>query len=221
MINDRLGVARLWVKRGFKFGMQRLMNAANRLRIGYYLAMLWRPQPQYYNSDRLVITIRQIGETLGEIRRTGLAPGVLAGLEYQARELSSFASTSIEGNPLPLTDVKRLLKQVPAHTRDTEREVLNYNRALEAIYSAVQTGQFRINRKVLQWVQGLVVDGLMDNKADIGRLRQHSVVIRDPRQLEAIVYLPPNYQDVPALTDAMLSFINMHIGKLDPFVLAG
>ena len=181
--------------------------------------MLW--QPQYHNSDRLVITIRQIGETLGEIRRTGLAPGALARLEYQARELSSFASTSIEGNPLPLTDVKRLLKQAPAHTRDTEREVLNYNRALEAIYSAVQTGQFRINRKVLQWVQGMVVDGLMDNKADIGRLRQHPVVIRDPRQLDAIVYLPPNYQDVPALTDAMLTFISMHIGKLDPFVLAG
>ena len=61
----------------------------------------------------------------------------------------------------------------------------------------------------------------MDNKADIGRLRQHPVVIRDPRQLDAIVYLPPNYQDVPALTDAMLTFINLHIGKLDPFVLAG
>ncbi len=51
--------------------------------------------------------------------------------------MSSYASTSIEGNPLPLTDVKRLLKTQKENVRDTEREVLNYNKALQSLYADV------------------------------------------------------------------------------------
>jgi hypothetical protein len=48
-----------------------------------------------------------------------------------ALALSSHTSTSIEGNPLPLTEVKQILKKNPTHIRDTELEILNYNEALE------------------------------------------------------------------------------------------
>lgn len=55
--------------------------------------------------------MREIGEaTTGEIKSFHLTKKVLAKLELEAMELSSYASTSIEGNPLPLTDVKQLLK---------------------------------------------------------------------------------------------------------------
>lgn len=65
--------------------------------------------PEYTISNKLLSTIREIGESLGELRSFHLSDQDLAKLEIEARELSSYASTSIEGNPLPLTDVKRLL----------------------------------------------------------------------------------------------------------------
>ena len=62
--------------------------------------MTW--QPQYIISNKLLLTIREIGESIGEIKAQHLTHAALAKLEINARELSSYASTSIEGNPLPL-----------------------------------------------------------------------------------------------------------------------
>jgi len=56
---------------------------------------------------------------LGELKSFQLTDQYLAKLEIEAIELSSYASTSIEGNPLPLTDVKRLLKTQKKNIRDT------------------------------------------------------------------------------------------------------
>jgi len=86
------------------------------------MAMTWNSR--YTISNKLLLTIREIGESIGEIRAQYLTHTALAKLGLSARELSSYASTSIEGNPLPLTDVKRLLKTGKESIRDTEREVL-------------------------------------------------------------------------------------------------
>ena len=61
--------------------------------------------PKYTIGNKLLRTISQIGETLGTIKAESLNQPELARLALQARTLSSYASTSIEGNPLPLTDV--------------------------------------------------------------------------------------------------------------------
>ncbi len=70
--------------------------------------MVW--QPKYTITDKLIVTMHRIGEATGELKALRLSSNILAWLELEARELSAHASTSIEGNPLPLTDVKRLLK---------------------------------------------------------------------------------------------------------------
>ena len=59
--------------------------------------MSW--QPKYTISNKLLSTIRQIGESSGELKAFNLSDQDLAKLEVEARELSSYASTSIEGNP--------------------------------------------------------------------------------------------------------------------------
>ena len=89
--------------------------------------------------------MRQISEVLGEIKASNLPAGTLAKLEHNAKALSIFASTSIEGNPLPLTDVKRILKKQPVNLRDTEREIINYNNALEYVYRKVRSGSFTLS----------------------------------------------------------------------------
>ena len=122
---------------------------------------------KYTISNKLLLTIREIGESIGEIKTLHLTDTALAKLELNARALSSYASTSIEGNPLPLTDVKRLLKTRQESIRDTEREVLNYNSALQALFKSVRQNRFKLNIKTLEQVQGQVADGLMDNPSHL------------------------------------------------------
>lgn len=181
--------------------------------------MSWTPE--YTISNKLLSTIREIGESLGELRSFHLTNQDLARLEIDARELSSYASTSIEGNPLPLTDVKRLLKTQKENIRDTEREVVNYNKALQTLYADVRSGKFNLTIKTLEKIQGRVVDGLMDNPSHCGALRKAPVIIRDPRKFDEIIFIPPDSKDVRKLTNDLLNFIESNIGKIDPIILAG
>lgn len=181
--------------------------------------MRWKPQ--YTISNKLLLTIREVGESIGEIRAQRLTRMALAKLELNARELSSYASTSIEGNPLPLTDVKQLLKTRKESIRDTEREVLNYNSALQVLYKSVSQNRFKLGVKTLEQTQGQVVDGLMDNPAHCGALRKDPVIIRNPRKVDEIVFIPPDAKDVRALTKNLMDFVNQNIGKIDPVILAG
>ncbi|MGB0900991.1 Fic family protein [Halocynthiibacter sp.] len=177
--------------------------------------------PNYNIHPRLLRTIREIGETLGTIKARQLPDAQLARLTHAARALSSFASTSIEGNPLPLTDVKRLLKSAPAKARDTEREILNYNRALEWVQQEVQSGRFTLSTNTFETVQGMVIDGLMENPFDVGQIRQKPVIIRDPRQQDHIAFMPPDHQDVAKLCEDLFAFLNANLEELDPILLAG
>jgi len=181
--------------------------------------MTWGPH--YTISNKLLLTIREIGESIGEIKAQHLTHTALAKLELDARELSSYASTSIEGNPLPLTDVKRLLKSRKESIRDTEREVLNYNRALQTLYNSVRQNSFELDVKTLEYLQGQVVDGLMDNPSHCGALRQDPVIIRNPHKIDEVVYIPPDAKEVRQLTRALMTFVNQNIGKIDPVILAG
>ncbi len=181
--------------------------------------MKWKPK--YTITDKLLSTIREIGEASGEIKSYHPSGQTLAKLELNARELSSYASTSIEGNPLPLTDVRRLLKSKKEHIRDTEQEVLNYNKALQTLFATVKAKTFKLDISTLEKVQKQVVDGLMDNPADCGHIRKAPVIIRNPRKLDEIVFIPPDAKDVRKLTKELMDFINANIGKIDPIILAG
>ena len=86
--------------------------------------------PKYTISSELLANIKKISSLVTQLNAHTYSHIILHEFERKARDLSAHASTSIEGNPLPLTDVKALLKSRPEHIRDTQREVLNYNNAL-------------------------------------------------------------------------------------------
>lgn len=183
------------------------------------MAMSW--QPKYLISNKLLLTIREIGESIGEIKAQQLSDATLAKLELNARELSTYASTSIEGNPLPLTDVRRLLKSSKEAVRDTEREVLNYNTALLMLHDSIRQSQFELNIETLEKIQSQVTVGLMDNPSHYGALRQDPVIIRNPRKVDEVVFIPPDAKDVRPLLSSLLDFVNQNIDKIDPVILAG
>jgi Fic family protein len=134
--------------------------------------------------------------------------------------LSAYSSTTIEGNPLPLTDVKRILKSRPANVRDSEREVLNYNNALEWLGEEIRMAdKVLLSNDFICEVQKRVVKGLVPEYAT-GEYRKQPVFVNNPRTGETI-YLPPDYQEVQNLMDDLLGFINSKQGSIDYLILAG
>ena len=172
-------------------------------------------KPIYSITPRLLRDIKDITILVHELNRQVVPEIVLMRGQTEARSVSTFASTSIEGNPLPLTDVKRLLKSQPAQLRRSEREVVNYNNALiwlnEQRSKALDTG-------FLLRVHAGVMDDLLP-AYQTGHFRQEPVIIREPRTGD-IVFLPPDHQDVHTLVDELLDFIQDN-QDLDPLVLAG
>ncbi|MDP3982638.1 MAG: Fic family protein [bacterium] len=176
--------------------------------------------PQYTITNRLLANIKRINELINRINNRRFPEVVLLEYERRARELSTFASTSIEGNPLPLTEVKRILKTRPEHIRDTEREVLNYNKALKQLNRILKTRKkIQLGGDTILAVHTQVVDGLLP-KFQTGQWRKEPVQIQDPRTRQP-VFLPPDWKEVPELMNKLIEFVNQQKNIIDPLILAG
>ena len=62
---------------------------------------------KYTITDQLLANIKRINNLINELNNKRFPDIVLLEIEKSARELSAHASTSIEGNPLPLTEVRQ------------------------------------------------------------------------------------------------------------------
>jgi len=164
--------------------------------------------------------MRKIGEIVGELNSKVLSSTVLMNMERDARALSAHSSTQIEGNPLPLTDVKKIIKSKPEHIRDTEREVLNYNKAMLMLDEQIRAGKIsKLSNSFICQIQSIVIDGLINNSYK-GEYRIEPVFVNDPIKRETI-YLPPDAKDVLSLMSDLVEFVNAKEGEIDPLIIAG
>ena len=175
--------------------------------------------PKYTITDQLLANITQINRLIRDLNDRRFPKVVLVEFEKKAREISAYASTSIEGNPLPLTDVKRILKLKPANIRDTEKEVINYNYALESLNQLLKTSQVELSLKLILDIHKQITDGLLPH-FDSGKLRQRPVVVNDPRT-KKVVYLPPDVGKVKGLITDLVNYVKKVNGNIDPLILAG
>lgn len=175
--------------------------------------------PRYTISNVLLANIKRINSLVMELNDKRFPRVVLVELTKTARAVSSFASTSIEGNPLPLTEVKKILQSAPAHIRESEKEVLNYNEALKDLERKLTLGQAGLTPNLLLKIHRRVMTGLLP-ASDWGKLRQKPVVVREPLTNQ-IVYLPPDDKDVKPLLLDLLEFVKTNKATIDPLILAG
>ncbi|MBI2335159.1 MAG: Fic family protein [Deltaproteobacteria bacterium] len=176
-------------------------------------------EPKFTITNLLLSNIKKITSIISDLNHRSLPHTVLMKFEKKAASLSTYASTSIEGNPLPLTDVKRLLKTRPAHIRNTEREVLNYNHALEELNKKIDAGQLNINLDLICNIQKQITEKLIENQR-WGKLRNEPVFVNEPKSGQ-LVYLPPDHQDMSRFMNELLEFLHIQKGKIDPLILAG
>lgn len=175
--------------------------------------------PKYIISNRLLKNIKEINKLVVELNNKRFPNPILYQLNLNAKTLSSYASTSIEGNNLRLTDVKRLLKNNSVNIKDSEREVLNYNEALKFLNDGIKEKSLKLNNRLILKTHRLVTNKLLlgDN---CGKYRQDSVIVHNPLTRE-IVYIPPDFQDVKDLMDDLLAFVKKQETEMDPLILAG
>lgn len=176
-------------------------------------------KPKYTISNRLLYNIRRITEIITDLNSRNFSGVVLAELEKRAREISAFSSTSIEGNPLPLTDVKRILKNKPEHVRDSEKEVLNYNKALIELNDSIRNKKQIFDLLLILKIQKTITHDLIETHRS-GQTRKEPVFVNNPR-LRKTVYLPPDYSDVPELMNELLDYVGKNKNIIDALILAG
>jgi Fic family protein len=176
-------------------------------------------EPKYVISAKLLENIKRISMLVYGLNRRRFSSVVLAEFIRRAHEISAHASTSIEGNPLPLTEVKKILKNHPRYIRDSEREVLNYNKALVWLDDFTKKKTVKFDLSLVLKIHRAVMGGLISASC-CGKLRGEHVFVNDPAKRET-VYWPPDHQDVKLLIGDLFDYIGRSNGKVDPFILAG
>jgi len=176
-------------------------------------------KPKYIITDQLLANIKKIGIIIEELNNKRFPHLVLFELEKAAREVSAYASTSIEGNPLPLTEVKKILKSAPQNTRQNEKEVLNYNNALKKLNDQLKKGSLTLNLNLIENIHRQVMNKLMTPE-ERGKLRNKPVFVNNP-QTRQPVYLPPEINEVKSLMDDLITFIHKEKENIDPLIMAG
>ena len=176
--------------------------------------------PKFTYTDKLVNNIALIKELSGGLAARQFPSIVLHEFTREARALSSYSSTAIEGNPLPLTVVKQILKTKPRNIRDAEKEVLNYNNALLYLDEQIQHHKVStISRQLVCEVQAMVTTGLLP-RSQRGKYRNQAVFVNDPIIRKTVCW-PPDYQDVSGLISELLDFMDDDERNLDCVILAG
>ena len=93
------------------FPFTEMLQLDNRLIIVYNVSIelikSYMFKPKYTITNKLLGNIKRIAEIVTDLNSRSFPKVVLLEMERRAREISAHSSTSIEGNPLPLTEVKK------------------------------------------------------------------------------------------------------------------
>lgn len=175
--------------------------------------------PKHTITPKLLENIKKIGILIANLNNRRFSLVAIAKLEKNAREISAYSSTSIEGNPLSLTEVKKIIKNKPDNLRDSEKEIANYNNALELLNKDTKDSSIRFNLDLLLRIQKIITANLISSY-NWGKLRQEPVFVNNPKTGRPI-YLPPNHQDAARLLKDLIDYVNQNKSRLDPLIVAG
>jgi Fic family protein len=183
-------------------------------------------KPKYNITDKILNNISGIAAAREFVEQAKLIPKWELKLRKEARIHNAHSSTSIEGNPLTLEQVRALAdhKNVVATEKD-KKEVLNYLKAIDEIpkYAELKA----IDVKLFLRVHKEVTSGTLKDEKDSGSFRKHQVFVGrrifDGTGFKEIVeYMPPETKEVPGLVDVFLKWLSSDEAReINPVILAG
>lgn len=166
-------------------------------------------QPIFTLTAKVVKALMAIEADWQVVAALPLTAPMLDSLRRTARLLSTHLSTQIEGNQLTAAQVKAVIAgegNFPGRERD-EAEVRNYFAALEFV-ERLGRASGRLTEREVRTMHGLVMTG----KAKATRYRDGQNVIRDSKA-GAIVCMPPEAKDVPALMREFVAWMNASLAE--------
>ncbi|MDD5473583.1 MAG: Fic family protein [Candidatus Methanoperedens sp.] len=165
---------------------------------------LWRPP--YTLTPAIARALMDLEAARAVVGQTHLPPAAEAELRRRARIRSTHYSTRIEGNRLTLAEAQQVIEGKQAHFHGRERdvsEVKNYWNALLRVEEWAAK-KMPLTEELIQRLHALIETGA---RAKPTPYRDGQNVIRDSAS-GAIIYLPPEARDVPALMAALVEWVH-------------
>ena len=175
-------------------------------------------RPDYSISDELLRRIAEIEALRAQVSGSYILPEREVEIRYRASVEATHSSTSIEGNPLNLKQVEKVLSETDQLTRHqyAEIEVRNYKKALDFIEKRKSNKAPLALRDMLK-MHKLVTDQLLPAEK-VGELRVNPIYIAD--QNDTIVYTGPESSILTQEIDDLLCWIE-HADNVHPVIVAG
>ena len=174
-------------------------------------------EPQFKYTDKIVKYIAQIASAKEIISNAKIIPLYDTKLKQDALIKSSHYSTSIEGNPLNLEEVKTLINNNQKPTTKAEQEVLNYFNVLNNLN---KYSDKIITKNTILSVHKDLTKNLLKNPEYEGKFRDTRVFIGN-LHTKKINYIPPDAYKVPGLIDELLDWLNNSTDEMYPVIIAG
>ena len=174
--------------------------------------------PTYAISDKILGKVTEIESLRTQVDDSYLLPEREIEMRYRASVEATHSSTSIEGNPLNLKQVEKVLidgKQLTRHLY-AELEVKNYKKALDFIEKRKHIRK-PITLDDILAIHKIVTDKLLPTNK-VGRLRENPIYIAD--QNDKTVYDGPEVTVLNQEIDEMLAWLG-GADDLHPVIVAG
>ena len=171
-------------------------------------------------TNKIIKYLTDIAAARELILNASLLPQWEVKLRKEAIVKMAHHSTSIEGNPLTLEQVKNLLdgKKISAWNKD-EKEVINYVKVLEYIDKLGEEGIKNITEEVILRIHQLTTQGILA-KGQSGCYRKVPVAVVDG--YGRVVFQPPPKNKVPDLMKDFVLWLNSdQTQELYPVLLSG
>lgn len=159
-------------------------------------------QPVFKVSDRVRRHLQDIERLRSTITSGHILPSVEASVRHRASVESVHSSTSIEGNPLDINQVRAIISSDRILTKQeyAEIEVYNYKQALDYIDRRRSGGDITLD-DILKLHQ-IITDRLLDSTRS-GKIRRRLVYIEDEQH--QIIYTAV---DAPRVKNELIDLLN-------------
>jgi Fic family protein len=174
-------------------------------------------QPRYTLTPAIVRHLMEIEAARAVVEQITLPPALQSELRRQARIRSTHYSTRIEGNRLTLAEAEKVVEgaKVQLHGRERDAgEVRSYWKALVRVEEWAERGE--LTEELIQRLHALV-----EGRVRPSPYREGQNAIRES-ETGALVYLPPEAKDVPALMAGLVQWVRQAEAEhLPPPLIAG
>lgn len=175
-------------------------------------------QPRYTLTPATARSLMEIEAARAVVEQLPLPAAVQSEMRHRARVRATHYSTRIEGNRLTLAEAEEVLKSRTAHLHGRERdvgEVRSYWNALLRVEEWAARGDTLTEERIRR------LHALVEGRSRPTPYRDGQNTIRDS-ETGALVYLPPEAKDVPALMTGFVEWIgHAERERLPPPLIAG